>query len=340
MKLKLLKFNPVYWSLLIFVVSQVILFAVIIRENPFLESHNINFPRPPSGSISVWPGTVTTTSTATSVVTSTTPVSTGILTVTQTIVTKIIGETSVSGYSSLGPILIYFFSVVIILGLILFIVPLKVLSIILKILFVVLFCWGMFISLVFFIPIVATLVIAVVVGVVWFFFPRVWLHNAVLVLALVSVGAVFGRLISPWTAMIVLAALAIYDFLAVRFGYMVWMAKRMSESTTLPAIVIPYSKSNWNSSLKTTDFVVEEKPSDRKYSILGGGDIGFSLLIIASVYFASGLIPGIVMAVFTLLGLIAAYWIQAVFLKGKPMPALPPIAVLSLIGLLVVNFIV
>ena len=137
--------------------------------------------------------------------------------------------------------------------------------------------------------------------------------------------------------MIVLGVLAIYDFLAVRFGYMIWMAKKMSESTTLPAIVIPHRANEWNHTLKTTDFVVEERPSDRKYSILGGGDIGFSLLVMSSVYFAFGLAPAIIIGVFTLLGLITAYWIQAVFLKGKPMPALPPIAVMSLIGLLIVS---
>jgi presenilin-like A22 family membrane protease len=135
--------------------------------------------------------------------------------------------------------------------------------------------------------------------------------------------------------MIILAVLAIYDFLAVRFGYMVWMAKKMSETTSLPAIVVPYNPSGWNSTLKTSDFVVQEKPSDRKFAILGGGDIGFSLLLTASVYFASGLIPAVIIAGFSFLGLICAYWIQAVILKGKPMPALPPIAVMCLIGLLI-----
>jgi presenilin-like A22 family membrane protease len=151
---------------------------------------------------------------------------------------------------------------------------------------------------------------------------------------------VFGRFISPWTAMIVLAVLAVYDFLAVRFGYMIWMAKKMSQSTTLPAFIIPYKLSEWTSSLKKSEVNIdEEQPSKREYSILGGGDIGFPLLLVSSVYFAYGLGSAAIVAVFTLFGLIGAYWIQAKFVKGKAVPALPPIAVMSVIGLGLVSLI-
>jgi presenilin-like A22 family membrane protease len=81
---------------------------------------------------------------------------------------------------------------------------------------------------------------------------------------------------------------------------------------------------------------VEGELLDRKYSILGGGDIGFPLLLSSSVYFAYGFNNALLVAMFSLLGLVGAYMIQATFLKGKPMPALPPIAVLSLVGLLIV----
>ena len=331
MKIRLARLKPVYWSLLIFVIAQILTFTVILRQDDFLTEHNIYVPKQPSQTVTIWPGTIT----ETTPVIETTTLPTGEITTTTTTVTQV---TEISGYSSLLPILIYFFAVVIVLGIVLFFVPLRVLRTILKALFVILFTWGMFIFLVFWIPLYVTIAVAVIAAIAWFFIPKVWLHNIVMVLALVSVGAVFGRLIAPWTAMIVLAVLAIYDFLAVRFGYMIWMAKKMSESSTLPAIVLPHGLYEWNHTLKATDFVVEEKPADRKYSILGGGDIGFSLLITASVFFAFGYIPAIIMAFFTLSGLTAAYWIQSVFLKGKPMPALPPIAVMSLIGLLIINF--
>jgi presenilin-like A22 family membrane protease len=157
--------------------------------------------------------------------------------------------------------------------------------------------------------------------------------------AMVTLGAVFGRFLSPWTVMILLLVLALYDFLAVRFGYMLWMAKKLSQSSTLPAFIIPYRLSEWTSSLKESDIagITEEKSVERKYSILGGGDIGFPILLVSSVYFAHGFNSAILVAIFSLVGLVGAYWIQTKFLKGKAMPALPPIAILSLIGLVLIS---
>jgi len=307
------RFNPVYWSILIFIVAQILTFIVIVHEDLFLEKNNIYVPAQPSEGVLLWPGPTTSPS----------------------------GEiTQTPAYSALGPILIYFFAVVIILGVVLFLVPVSVLKLILRALFAFLFGWGIFVILILWLPLAVTLAFALTVALGWFFLPRVWLHNLAMILAMVSVGAVFGRMISPWTAMVLLLALSIYDFLAVRFGYMVWMAKKMSDSNTLPAFFIPRSILEWNNSLKESSVtrLMEQKSIDRKYSILGGGDIAFPLLLASATYFARGFYPALLVAVFALAGLIAAYWIQARFLKGKAMPALPPIAALSLIGLTIVWF--
>ena len=309
---RLTRLNPVYWSILIFIVAQVLTFCVIARENSFLEANQIYVPSQPSEAVSIWPQPTTDASG----------------TVTETPV-----------YSSLGPILIYFFSVVVILGIVLFLIPISALKIVLRILFAFLFCWAVFIILVLWLPFVASILIAAAVGLSWIFFPRIWLQNAVMILAMVGVGSVFGRLISPWTAMILLLALSVYDFLAVRFGYMIWMANKLSDSNTLPAFFIPKSTSDWKNSMKTPEVtqIVKENSEERTYSILGGGDIGFPLLLVSSVYFANGFNNALLISIFSLLGLISAYWIQAKFLKGKAMPALPPIAVVSLIGLLIIH---
>ena len=117
------------------------------------------------------------------------------------------------------------------------------------------------------------------------------------------------------------------------------MKDKMSESSTLPAFFIPRFVSEWRGSLKEKNVagLAETKPAERDFSILGGGDIGFPILLVSSVYFAYGFTDSIMVALFSLTGIIGAYWIQTVFLKGKPMPALPPIAALSLIGLLIVR---
>ena len=176
-------------------------------------------------------------------------------------------------------------------------------------------------------------------GLAWYFMPRIWLQNMVMIAAMVSVGAVFGRMITPWTSMLLLMALAIYDFFAVRFGYMTWMANKLSDSNTLPAFIIPKTLAEWRNPMKEPALTTigNVTSGERRYSILGGGDIGFPLLLVSSVYFANGIKSYILTALFTLIGLIAAYWIQSRFLKGKPMPALPPIAVAALIGLLILR---
>jgi len=304
------KLNTVYWGLLLFVVAQVLILLVAPRIDPFLEENDIDIPSQPSAPISWWPGEVTLPD----------------------------GEViEVPAHSALGPILIYILAAAAVLGLTLSKIPLKALKVILRLLFALLFSWGAFIATVFYLPLPVAVAIAVVFGTFWFLVPLVWLHNLVLILAVSSLGAVFGRFITPWTAMVIILALAIYDFLAVRFKFMLWMADRLSQINALPALIIPKNYSEWNSNLKKRgEKVIELNPAEREYSILGGGDIAFPCLLTASVYFARGLAPAAIIAVLGLLGLVSVYAIQARFLKGKPMPALPPIAAFTLVGLLII----
>jgi len=303
------KLNTVYWGLLLFIVAQMLIFLVAPRIDPFLEENDIDIPTQPSAPISWWPGEVTLPD----------------------------GEViDVPAHSALGPILIYILAAAAVLGLTLYKIPLKALKVLLRLLFALLFSWGTFIATVFYVPLPVAVAIAVAFGIFWFLIPLVWLHNLVLILAVSSIGAVFGRFITPWTAMAIILALAIYDFLAVRFKFMLWMADRLSQINALPALIIPKNYSEWNFNLKKREKIIEVNPAAREYSILGGGDIAFPCLLTASVYFAQGLVPAVLVAVFGLLGLVSVYVIQARFLKGKPMPALPPIAAFTLVGLLII----
>ncbi len=305
------KLNTVYLGLLLFVVAQMLILFVAPRIDPFLDENDIDIPSQPSAPISWWPGEVTLPD----------------------------GEViEVPAHSALGPILIYILAAAAVLGLTLSKIPLAALKVILRLLFALLFSWGAFIATVFYLPLPVAVAIAVVFGTFWFLIPLVWLHNLVLILAVSSLGAVFGRFITPWTAMAIILALAIYDFLAVRFRFMLWMADRLSQISALPALIIPKNYSEWNLNLKKHgEKMIEVNPADREYSILGGGDIAFPCLLTASVYFAQGLAPAAIIAVLGLVGLVSVYAIQARFLKGKPMPALPPIAAFTLAGLLIIS---
>jgi len=303
------KLNTVYLGLLLFVVAQMLILLVAPRIDPFLEENDIDIPTQPSAPISWWPGEVTLPS----------------------------GEViEVPAHSALGPIVIYILAAAAVLGLTLSKIPLKALKVILRLLFALLFSWGAFIATVFYLPLPIAVAIAVLFGTFWFLIPLVWLHNLVLILAVSSLGAVFGRFITPWTAMAIILALAIYDFLAVRFRFMLWMADRLSQINALPALIIPKNYSEWNFNLKKREKIIEVNPAAREYSILGGGDIAFPCLLTASVYFAQGLKPAVIIVILGLLGLVSVYAIQAKFLKGKPMPALPPIAAFTLVGLLII----
>ncbi|MFC2068741.1 presenilin family intramembrane aspartyl protease [Chloroflexota bacterium] len=232
--------------------------------------------------------------------------------------------------------LLYFFGATVIIGLILFLMPQRVLRLLLKLLFTFLFTWGIFIALGLSLPVFVAGIVAVAVSSFYLIIPKIWLHNLLMVVALASMATVFGILFVPWTIILLMLVISVYDVLVVRFGYMMWMVKRLSVSEVLPAFIIPMTKPGWNLSLRAVNLFDEEK--EKEFSILGGGDIAFPLLLIVSVFFTSGFFGSIVVALFALLGLGAAYWVQQKQFKGKPTPALPPIALLSIVGFLVVYF--
>jgi len=237
---------------------------------------------------------------------------------------------------SLGPVVAYFFGVVLVMALILYFTPLNKLRVIFRVLFALMFAWGVFIVLALILPQAVAYPVAAIAGITWLFWARVWLHNLVLLVTLSSAGSVFGFLVTPWTFMIFMLVIAVYDVVAVRFGFMVWMADKLSESTTLPAFIFPRKIADWALALKKLRVgnLKSETPDKREYSILGGGDIGFPLMLAAAVFFASNLASAVLVGVFAWLGLMGAFLIQSFWLKGKPMPALPPIAFFSLIGYL------
>jgi presenilin-like A22 family membrane protease len=245
-------------------------------------------------------------------------------------------EQIVSPDVSLGPVVLYFFGVVVVIAFILFFLPFRMLKLVFRVLFTIMFAWGVFIVVVLVLPTAAAYPIAAVAGLVWLFFARVWLHNLLLFVALAAAGSVFGFLFSPWTFMIFMLVIAVYDFLAVKFGFMVWMADKLSETIALPAFIYPKQLHDWTMKLQNVRVgeLKDKESGEREYSVLGGGDIGFPLMLSTAVFFATGLVEAAIVGVFALIGLMAAFLIQLFWLKGKPMPALPPIAGFCLIGFL------
>jgi len=238
---------------------------------------------------------------------------------------------------SLGPLIAYFFGVVVVLGLILFVIPLSKLRLIFRALFALMFAWGLFVVVALIFPAVVAYPVAIIAGLAWLFWARVWLHDLLLLIALSAAGSVFGFLFSPWTFMIFMLVIAVYDVVAVRFGFMVWMADKLSESSTLPAFIFPRQMKDWQLGLRNVRVgeLKDKEAEKREYSILGGGDIGFPLMLTVSVFFEAGLANAALVGVFALMGLMGAFLVQLLWLKSRPVPALPPIALFSLIGFLI-----
>ncbi|MFH1087819.1 MAG: hypothetical protein V1737_04455, partial [Chloroflexota bacterium] len=138
--------------------------------------------------------------------------------------------------SSVGYPLAYFFTAVAVMAVTLLVIPRRALKVILKAFFVLLFAWGAFVALSFF-SVPGALYIALLVALTRLLVPRVWLHNLLMVVALSSMGTVFGVFFAPWTAILLMLVISLYDVLAVRFGLMVWMVGRLSDFA--PVYVIP-----------------------------------------------------------------------------------------------------
>jgi presenilin-like A22 family membrane protease len=248
-------------------------------------------------------------------------------------------EQVVSPDVSLGPVIAYFFGVVVVIGLILFLIPLSKLRWVFRILIALMFAWGVMIVLALLLPLPAAYAGAFIAALAWLFWDGIWLHDLLLLITLAGVGSVFGFLFSPLTFMIFMLIVAVYDVVAVRFGFMVWMADRLAGVAGLPAFVFPRKINDWRLRLKDVRIndLKKEAPAQREYTILGGGDIGFPLMLAVAVFFKTGLAGAVLVGAFALVGLLSAFLIQIRWLKGKPMPALPPIALFSLIGFLLAS---
>jgi presenilin-like A22 family membrane protease len=241
---------------------------------------------------------------------------------------------------SVAPVTLYFLGVVVVMAVVLFFFPLKWLKYVFKALFTLMYAWGVLVIADLNSPSPFIYVLAAAAGIVWFFWARVWLHDILLLIALAAAGVVFGFMFSPWAFMIFMLIIAVYDLLAVRFGFMVWMADKLSETTSLPAFMFPKKMKDWKPKLSTVHFgeLKDKESAEREFAILGGGDIGFPLMLSVAVFFKYDLAGAVVVGFFSLAGLVCAFLIQMYWLKGKPMPALPPIAFLSLIGFLIATY--
>ncbi len=158
------------------------------------------------------------------------------------------------------------------------------------------------------------------------------IHNLVLIFAIAGVGSSLGLRLKPEMVILLLLIFSVYDYIAVyKTKHMVKIAKEMVTQKAILGIVIPQEISELQTRIKKV------KPGGR-FLVLGAGDIIFPLIL------SSSLVPqsisnSLIVALFSLIGLFFGFLIFISKKIRQPMPALPPIALFSIIGYLITKII-
>jgi len=155
--------------------------------------------------------------------------------------------------------------------------------------------------------------------------PRVWLHNLILILTLPGIAVLLGASLNPWTAVLILIIVSVYDYIAVyKTKHMIRMAKAMISGRAIFAMIFPEHWQGFKSHLN------EAHPGEG-FMMLGTGDFVFPLILAVSAYAASPSAAWLVF-VFSLAGLLLMHLIFISQKVRRPMPALPPLAAFAILG--------
>lgn len=175
---------------------------------------------------------------------------------------------------------------------------------------------------------IAAIIIAALL-LIWLKKPSIIIHNLCVMLAIAGVGIIMGLNLKPLAIIALLAIFSIYDFIAVyQTKHMVRIAREMAEGGALFGYFVPQELSEMT---KTTKY----NNMGSRILIIGGGDIVFPLILIISVAVQS-ITGAAIVAIFTLFGLFLSFFLFISQKKRAPLPALPPIALCSILGYLFV----
>jgi presenilin-like A22 family membrane protease len=159
----------------------------------------------------------------------------------------------------------------------------------------------------------------------WWKWPSIFIQDLCMILAMAGAGSVLGLTFTPEIIVILLIFFSVYDFIAVyKTKHMVEMAEEMIKSRAILGLVIPPDLASFKQNLK------QVKPGGR-FMVLGGGDVIFPLLLCSSLV-SSGILNSLIVALFSLIGLFSGFLFFISQKQKKAIPALPPIALFSIIG--------
>lgn len=208
----------------------------------------------------------------------------------------------------------------------------KVSDFIMRLLFIFTLFFGVDLFLSFFINPVSAFYFSAACVVARFVLPSIFLHNIIFLFSVTAFSSVLALQFNAMTIVVLLAALAVYDIISVYITkHMVKMAKAMIESKLIFGLIIPEK-------IKYNFWAVEKAKPGEGVVFLGGGDVGLPLFLVANTAF-SGLAQGFVVALFAILGMMLSYWLFVSQKFRKPMPALPPISMMAIMGYVLIKII-
>src|SRR3989344_9583800 len=177
--------------------------------------------------------------------------------------------------------------------------------------------------------------------------PNMIIHNISEVFIYGGLAAIFVPMLNVFAALMLLIGISIYDYIAVyRTKHMVKLAKFQSESKVFAGLMIPYERNKTAKEYKkmpvnSRSTANKQAASKKSAAILGGGDIGFTLI------FAGVVMKGLMLQETFFIGFMKALIIPLIvslallFLlvkgrKDKFYPAMPILSLGCFIGYLVV----
>lgn len=155
--------------------------------------------------------------------------------------------------------------------------------------------------------------IALILGILKFYKPNPILHNFTELFVYSGIAAIFSPVMSLMAVSILLILISIYDAIAVwKTKHMIKMAKFQAKSSVFPGLLVPYGK--------------------KKTAVLGGGDIGFTLLFSGVVLLKMGFVEALICSVLTSVSLLLLLTYGK---KNRFYPAMPFLSVGCFLGLLI-----
>lgn len=187
-------------------------------------------------------------------------------------------------------------------------------------------CLGVFIGDLAILPIIILILL-------WLKKPNVLLQNILVILGIAGAGSLLGTKMDSQTIIFLLIVFSIYDYIAVfKTKHMQKMAREMMKEQAILGLVLPQKTSDFKTLLK------QVQPGGQRFFILGGGDIVFPLMFCASLL-QTGIMNALIVAGFSMIGLGANFYLLNKQKQRKPIPALPLIALFSIIGYLITKLI-